>query len=137
MTDAELRELLRRRGRRVTSQRLLVHRALRDHGGHLSAEQVLELVGPGLSQQTVYSALQVLVELGAARRVAVPGGSARFEARLDDHHHALCGSCGRITDLDAAVATAPAVDAAVRAGFAPDGAAVTVLGRCPACRPSG
>ena len=44
----------------MTSQRLLIDRALRDHGGHLTAEQVHDLVEPvlpGVTQQTVYSTL--------------------------------------------------------------------------------
>ena len=64
---AELTELLRERGMRVTSQRLLIDRALRDHGGHLTAEQVHELVEPvlpGVTQQTVYGTLGLLTELG-------------------------------------------------------------------------
>ena len=81
----ELSELLRTRGMRVTSQRLLIDRALRDHGGHLTAEQVHELVEPVLPgvtpTTTIYSTLALLADLGVARRVAAPGPSTRFEAR--------------------------------------------------------
>ena len=132
----ELTDLLRERGMRVTSQRLLIERALRDHGGHLSAEQVHELVEPslpGVTQQTVYSTLALLTELGVARRVAAPGASARFEARVDDHHHMLCQRCGAIEDIDARVPVGRAVGAAREAGFVPDSASVTVLGLCAAC----
>ena len=132
----QLTDLLRERGMRVTSQRLLIERALRDHGGHLSAEQVHELVEPslpGVTQQTVYSTLALLTELGVARRVAAPGASARFEARVDDHHHMLCQRCGAIEDLDARVPVGRAVGAAREAGFVPDSASVTVLGLCAAC----
>jgi Fur family transcriptional regulator, stress-responsive regulator len=132
----ELTDLLRERGMRVTSQRLLIERALRDHGGHLSAEQVHELVEPslpGVTQQTVYSTLALLTELGVARRVAAPGASARFEARVDDHHHMLCQRCGAIEDIDARVQVGRVVGAAREAGFVPDSASVTVLGLCAAC----
>jgi Fe2+ or Zn2+ uptake regulation protein len=132
----ELSDLLRERGMRVTSQRLLIERALRDHGGHLTAEQVHELVDPslpGVTQQTVYSTLALLTELGVARRVAAPGGSARFEARVDDHHHMLCQSCGAIEDIDARVPVGRAVGAARDTGFVPESASVTVVGLCAAC----
>ena len=136
MRVPELTDLLRRRGMRVTSQRLLIDRALRDHGGHLSAEQVHELVEPslpGVTQQTVYSTLALLTELGVARRVAAPGASARFEARVDDHHHMVCQRCGAIEDIDARVPVGRAVGAAREAGFVPESANVTVLGLCAAC----
>ena len=134
MTD--LSEMLRARGMRVTSQRLLIERALRDHGGHLTAEQVHELVGPvlpGVTQQTVYSTLALLAELGVARRVPAPGPSTRFEGRTDDHHHMVCERCGAIEDLHVRVPVSRVVGAARERGFAPAGASVTVLGLCAAC----
>jgi Fe2+ or Zn2+ uptake regulation protein len=133
---ADLSELLRAQGMRVTSQRLLIDRALRDHGGHLTAEQVHELlepVLPGVTQQTVYSTLALLADLGVARRVAAPGPSTRFEARTDDHHHSVCERCGAVEDLHVRIPVARAVGAARERGFDPGSASVTVLGLCAAC----
>jgi Fe2+ or Zn2+ uptake regulation protein len=137
VVEADLTELLRERGMRVTSQRLVIHRALVDDGGHLSAEQVHELVGaslPGVTQQTVYSTLALLAELGVARRVAAPGSSARFEARTEPHHHAVCERCGAIEDLDVRVPVDRAVDASRELGFEPGDASVVVVGLCANCR---
>jgi Fe2+ or Zn2+ uptake regulation protein len=133
---AELTELLHERGMRVTSQRLLIERALRDHGGHLTAEQVHELVEPvlpGVTQQTVYSTLALLADLGGARGVAAPGSSTRFEAVGADHHHMICERCGAIEDLHARVPLGAAARAARESGFAPASAGVTVLGLCARC----
>jgi Fe2+ or Zn2+ uptake regulation protein len=136
VASPDVRTLLRERGMRVTSQRLLIDRALRDHGGHLTADQVHELVEPvlpGVTQQTVYSTLALLSDLGVARRVSAPGPSARFEARTDDHHHMVCERCGAIADLDVRVPVSRAVAASRESGFAPASAGVTVLGLCAAC----
>jgi Fe2+ or Zn2+ uptake regulation protein len=133
---AELSELLHERGMRVTSQRLLIERVLREHGGHLTAEQVHELVGPalpGVTQQTVYSTLALLADLGVARRVAAPGPSTRFEAVGADHHHMICERCGAIEDLQARVPLGAAARAARDSGFVPASAGVTVLGLCARC----
>ena len=133
---ADLTELLRSRGMRVTSQRLLIDRALRDHGGHLTAEQVHELVEPvlpGVTQQTVYSTLALLTELGVAQRVSAPGPSTRFEARVDDHHHSVCERCGAVADLHVRVPVSRAVGASRENGFVPSSASVTVLGLCASC----
>ena len=132
----DLSELLRERGMRVTSQRLLIERALREHGGHLTAEQVHDLVEPslpGVTQQTVYSTLALLAELGMARRVAAPGSSTRFEAVDGDHHHMICERCGAIEDLHVRVPLGPATRASRDAGFVPASAGVTVLGLCARC----
>jgi Fur family transcriptional regulator, stress-responsive regulator len=136
MRVADLSELLRARGMRVTSQRLLIERALRDNGGHLTAEQVHDLVEPvlpGVTQQTVYSTLALLAELGVARRVSAPGASTRFEAPTDDHHHMVCERCGAIEDLHVKVPVSRAVGASRERGFTPASASVTVLGLCAAC----
>jgi Fe2+ or Zn2+ uptake regulation protein len=136
MRVADLSELLRERGMRVTSQRVLIDRALRDDGGHLTAEQVHDLVEPalpGVTQQTVYSTLALLAELGVARRVSAPGASTRFEAPTDDHHHMVCERCGAIEDLHVKVPVSRAVGASRERGFTPASASVTVLGLCAAC----
>ena len=136
MDDDALKELLRTRGMRVTSQRLVIHRALREHGGHLTSDQVHAIVSPtlpGVSQQTVYSTLALLARLGVARRVPVPGGTARFEARVDDHHHTVCERCGAVEDLDARVAVGSAIDAARAKGFQASAASLAVLGLCSRC----
>ncbi|MBA3264599.1 MAG: transcriptional repressor [Thermoleophilaceae bacterium] len=136
MASPDLRQLLRDRGMRVTSQRLLIDRALRDHGGHLTAEGVHELVEPvlpGVTQQTVYSTLALLSDLGVARRVSAPGPSTRFEARTDDHHHMVCDRCGAIEDLHVRVPVSRVLGASRHSGFAPTSASMTVLGLCAAC----
>jgi Fe2+ or Zn2+ uptake regulation protein len=138
--EHELTGLLRARGMRVTSQRLVIARALRDHGGHLTSEQVYAIVAPtlpGVSQQTVYSTLALLSDLGVARRVPVPGATSRFEARLDEHHHMVCERCGTLHDLDARVSVGRALEASRSAGFAPRSASLTVLGLCAACAANG
>jgi Fe2+ or Zn2+ uptake regulation protein len=134
--DDALRDLLRTHGMRVTSQRLVIHRALREHGGHLGSEQVHAVVSPtlpGISQQTVYSTLALLADLGVARRVAAPGPSTRFEAVGADHHHMICERCGAIEDLEARVPLGAAARAARDSGFVPASAGVTVLGLCARC----
>ena len=136
MDEDALKKLLRTHGMRVTSQRLVIHRALREHGGHLTSEQVHAIVAPtlpGVSPQTVYSTLALLTQLGVARRVPVPGGTARFEARVDDHHHMVCERCGALEDLDVRVAVGPAIDAARAKGFEASSASLAVLGLCSRC----
>jgi Fur family transcriptional regulator, stress-responsive regulator len=134
----DLSELLRDRGMRVTSQRLLIERALREHGGHLTAEQVHDLVEPalpGVTQQTVYSTLALLADLGVARRVVAPG-TTRFEASADSHHHMVCERCGAIEDLHVRVPLGAATRASRESGFVPASAGVTVLGLCARCAAS-
>ena len=134
MTD--LPGLLREHGYRTTAQRVVIHDAVSTAGRHLTAEQVLSLVGerlPGVSLPTVYATLDVLEELGLVRRVHTPS-ALLFDPRPDDHAHALCRSCGRVEDIEATADLAGPIKGARRAGYEPDGAEVLVTGLCGDCR---
>jgi Fe2+ or Zn2+ uptake regulation protein len=135
--DEELITALRTTGRRVTMPRLLVHRWLRERDRHVTAEQVYAELAremPSLSAATVYETLDLLDELGLIRRVNTPRGASTYDSRMVDHHHVVCRECGLIEDLDVAVETRAAENAARAAGFAPDFAQLTVSGLCSACR---
>jgi Fe2+ or Zn2+ uptake regulation protein len=126
---------LRERGQRVTSQRLIIHRLLRELDRHVTAEEVLRRASeqlPGMSLPTVYATLDLLAELGEARRVSV-GGPVLYDPRTEDHAHLRCRACGRVEDLEIPMDAAPALRAARAAGFTPDTAELVVEGRCAAC----
>jgi Fur family ferric uptake transcriptional regulator/Fur family peroxide stress response transcriptional regulator len=134
--DSSLIDELRRRGLRVTSQRLLIHRALAGQPQHLTAEQVLASVSgalPGVSLPTVYATLELLEGLGLVRRVSTGAGALLFDSRLDPHGHTICRSCGAIADLDAGAAPSQALQRAREIGFSPDHAQLTVWGLCSEC----
>ncbi|MGH2983790.1 MAG: Fur family transcriptional regulator [Solirubrobacterales bacterium] len=134
--DEELTERLRERGLRATSQRLVMHRLLRERNRHLSAEQLLaEASGhlPGVSLPTVYSTLELFEELGIVRRVNDGGGTRLWDTRPDEHNHMVCRRCGRVEDIEAPLDLDQAHRSARRAGFAPDRAEVVVSGLCADC----
>jgi Fe2+ or Zn2+ uptake regulation protein len=138
--DAELTEALRARELRVTPQRLLIHRALRELDRHSTAEEVLAHVSgrlPNASLPTVYATLDLLGELGFARKVSAGGGPALYDPRREEHHHFVCRSCGAVSDLDTSLDAAPVLRAARRRGFRPDGAELVVTGLCEECARAG
>src|SRR3954463_15014020 len=135
-SDSQLQDALRARGLRVTPQRVLIHRALRELDRHVSADEVLSAVSerlPNASLPTVYSTLELLDEMGLARRVAARSGAALYDPRLDPHQHVVCRSCGREEDLDGAADAGRALRAARRRGFEPSDAELVVSGLCADC----
>jgi Fe2+ or Zn2+ uptake regulation protein len=132
-------EALRKRGYRVTPQRLAVHRTLRDLDRHVSADELLDAVSgrlPNVSLPTVYAALEALEEAGLIRRVAAGRGAALYDARAVEHHHLVCRRCGVVEDLDASVELSRILAQASRRGFAPDGAEIVIHGLCARCAAS-
>jgi Fe2+ or Zn2+ uptake regulation protein len=134
--EQRLRETLRARGQRVTSQRIVIHRALHELDRHVTAEEVLRTVSrtlPNLSLPTVYATLDLLEELGMVRRISPGEGPVLYDPRGEEHHHLVCRRCGRVEDVDAGVDMSRALRAARRKGFVPRGAAVVVSGLCQRC----
>src|ERR1700739_3366184 len=122
--DELLTERLRRGGHRVTSQRLLVHRAVCAAQRQLTAEQVLSSV----SLPTIYATLELLEDLGLIRRVSTGAGALLFESRSTPHAHAACRRCGQIVDVPAPGIDPHALAGARAAGFEPEEAQLIVFG---------
>jgi Fur family ferric uptake transcriptional regulator len=137
----EFEERLREAGLRVTSSRVAVLRVLSEAHDHPRVDQVIERVRQGglsISTQAAYDVCEALRERGLARRIALAGGPARYEARAgDNHHHLVCRSCGVTADVDCVTGAAPCLDTPAVQGFAIDEAEVTFWGLCPACQSEG
>lgn len=102
-TPAELTELFRAHGRKVTPQRQCIFRALEGDDGHPTAERVYATVRVEMetvSLKTVYQTLHELAELGEVAALDVGTGAVRFDPNVErPHHHLVCRSCGRIRDV--------------------------------------
>jgi Fur family ferric uptake transcriptional regulator/Fur family peroxide stress response transcriptional regulator len=136
MTESALATALRERGQRATPQRLAIARVLTDLDRHVTAERVHAEVSarmPGVSLPTVYATLDLLEELGLAKRVATDGHAVVYDPRTDEHHHLVCRGCGAIVDVDAPVDTASVREAALATGFVPDASQVVLRGLCAVC----
>jgi Fe2+ or Zn2+ uptake regulation protein len=129
-------KLLRENGIPVTAQRLAVLRAVRDHC-HGTADQIAEEVRRQIgtiSRQAVYDALGLLTRKDLLRRIQPAGSAALYEDRVgDNHHHAICRSCGKTVDVDCSVGKAPCLTASDCSGYKIDEAEVIYWGTCPAC----
>lgn len=134
--DDALTRQLRRRGMRVTSQRLIIARVLRVLGRHATADEVLEATRadlPGIALPTIYATLELFVELGIVRRVGTGVGPVVYDPNLDGHHHLACRGCGRVADVPAPLDGDPALAAARAHGWQQVAAELVLTGTCPAC----
>jgi Fur family transcriptional regulator, peroxide stress response regulator len=86
-----------------------------------------------ISLATVYKALETLVGCGLAIKLPFGDGSARYDARTDDHFHARCLVCGTVRDVHTASAAAlPQI--APDEDFVVEGYRLEILGHCASCR---
>jgi Fe2+ or Zn2+ uptake regulation protein len=130
-TPAELSDLFRIRGLKVTPQREAVFRVLHGNATHPTAEAVhaaVVLDMPSVSLRTVYGVLNDLAGMGEVLALDIGTGATRFDPNVDDHHHIVCTSCGRVRDVHAVPVGVPPVD-----DFTIDDAEVIFRGVCATC----
>jgi Fe2+ or Zn2+ uptake regulation protein len=132
----EFERMLRGAELRVTRPRIAVLSAVHRHP-HADTDSIIDVVRTDLgevSHQAVYDVLRALTTAGLVRRFQPRGSVARYEARVgDNHHHAVCRSCGAIADVDCAVGHTGCLTPADDSGYEIDEAEVIYWGRCPRC----
>jgi Fe2+ or Zn2+ uptake regulation protein len=132
----DLIDLLRARGQRVTSQRVVILRELRPRQQHVTAEELHRAIQhelPGTSTPAVYATLELLVKLGLVRRIDAGTGAALYDARTEPHQHTVCRRCGRIDDVDGQLDIQALLATATAAGFQPGTAELVISGLCATC----
>ena len=135
-SPAELTDLFRARGLKVTPQRQCIFRILDSSQVHPTAEAVYDRVRsemPTVSLRTVYQTLHDLVAMGELEQLDLGTGSARFDPLLGPHHHLVCIDCGRIVDIEADF-PGVAVPAGAEQGFSVSATEIIFRGRCERCR---
>jgi Fur family transcriptional regulator, stress-responsive regulator len=139
-TSFDTADQLREVGLRVTAPRRAVLEVLAANP-HSTADAVARLARVklgGVSTQAVYDVLAACADAGLVRRIQPAGSAARFEIRVgDNHHHLVCRSCGRTTDVDCAVGERPCLTPNDDAGYVVGEAEVVFWGLCPECQLDG
>lgn len=103
----KFKAILREKGLKVTTQRILVLEALSSAPDkHFTVEEIYEAVKqeyPEIGLATVYRTIQVLLELHLIDRINLDDGYVRYEIGAVDssemkhhHHHLICLSCGKV-----------------------------------------
>ena len=135
-TPAELTEVFRANGLKITPQRQAVFRALHRADDHPTAELVYDRVCdevPSISLRTVYQVLNDLAAMGEVSMLDLGTGATRFDPTPSEHHHLICTSCGDVRDLflgdvDVEVPRDQA------SGFVVGTPEITWRGLCPSCQ---
>jgi Fur family ferric uptake transcriptional regulator len=131
-------QIIRKKGHRLTPQRMLVIEALHNADNHISAEELYEQLHsryPYANISTVYRTLELLKELNLVTETDFGEGYVRYHvAEKGHHHHLVCRSCGKVIDLEED-ALYPLKDTLLRKyGFDADLRHLAISGECSRCR---
>ena len=102
MVSGNLPETLRKHGIQPSAQRLAVAGYVLATEAHPSAEQVWARVRerfPMISRATVYNTLNLFVEKGLLRQLALAEGRVVFDPNVEPHHHFIDEQSGAIHDV--------------------------------------
>ena len=139
MVDAsELSEALVDAGYRLTEQRRVIADLIASRAGHFTAGDLLadsRRRRLGVGRATIFRSVDVLADLGLIERLDLPDGGHAFVACSGPHHHHLvCSSCGRSTDIAATGLSAILRDVGARSGYRIGSHRLEVFGICPTCQ---
>jgi Fur family transcriptional regulator, ferric uptake regulator len=132
---------LRAEGHRVTPQRMMILRILRDSKKHLSAEELFLKArqnDPGISLATIYRTLALLKEheLVEPRHFEEP--VPHYELKPEhEHAHLTCLVCGAVVEFHDETLEKLAEDVATRYGYALLDTGFHLRGICQKCRDKG
>jgi Fe2+ or Zn2+ uptake regulation protein len=123
------------RPRRLTAEGLARHAAA---GTDFATDELwreLQQADPRLGRATVYRQVEALVNLGLVDRISFADGTHRYRVCGERHHHHLtCVQCHQVVETPICL-PAEQLDALSRqTGFAIEGHALEVFGRCPKCQ---
>jgi Fur family transcriptional regulator, ferric uptake regulator len=138
VATATILDALETAGYRLTTPRRALAALIAAKASHFTAE---ELVGEarrerlGVTRATAFRSLDVLTELGLVERLDLPSGGHAFVAcEPEHHHHIVCSSCGRSTEVDDNGLEAVAAAIERQSGYRVDTHRLELFGLCPGCR---
>ena len=132
-------EHLKHAGLKKTGQRELILEVFLKTEGHLSAEDLYNLVkaeDPAVGFTTVYRTLKLLHECGLAREELLGDGRARYEHLYNHQHHdhLICTQCGTLIEFYSEVIENKQDEIAAQYKFQPTHHSLRIFGLCAECQ---
>ena len=134
--DKDFIATLRDHGLQVTYQRLAIYQALYFTKEHPSAEVIYQQVKkrfPMISLGTVYKTLEKFFEVGLIQKVSPVTEVARYDAKVNPHHHMVCLDCQSIQDAEDIIGEQK-ISIPDKYGFQVVRQQVVLQGYCPGCK---
>ncbi len=81
----------------------------------------------------VFRAAAVLEAEGTIQRFDLGDGLSRFESRREHHEHVLCGTCGRVAEIEGCLLEDAVKAVESSTGYRLEGHSLVLTGVCPDC----
>ena len=140
MADNDMAQTLRQAGYKVTRSRLAVLQILWEADEDLSPLEIYERgkeMHKCLGLVTVYRTLEILDELGIARRVHTKGRCHGYARAEGDKHYLVCRRCGHVTEFPCDGLDALVESVRQNTGYLIEEHLLELTGLCPDCQKDG
>jgi len=131
-------DVLRSRGKRITTQRSLLLDLIRESHGHLDAGEIYRRArakDPRISLSTVYRNLNLLKDLGVITELHLDEEHHHYELREEaEHYHLICSNCDRVLEFDSSSMGALIEQTGAEGGFLIEHVHIDLVGLCQDCR---
>jgi len=125
-------------GYRLTEPRRAVADLIAAREGHFTAQDLIDdarVRRLGIGRATIFRALDLFTELNVLERLDLPTGEhAYVSCEPAHHHHVVCSTCGRVTEVDDHGLAAAVLDIERQTGWQIESHRLELYGRCPRCR---
>jgi len=123
----------------LTHQREAIAKALFESEGHLSVDDLADLLrdrGEHVGKATIYRTLNLLVEADLARELDFGEGFKRYEHQAGEarHDHLVCTSCGKVVRFARPELDGLQGEIAEELGFNVQSRRLEIYGTCADCR---
>ncbi|WP_040948645.1 Fur family transcriptional regulator [Gorillibacterium massiliense] len=123
----------------LTLQRKAIFDIVSDASDHPTAADVIERLkdrGYHFAYGTVYNSLRYLADEGMIRELRLEGDASRYDARVEEHQHIICVSCGKVDEVFVEPAADWVADIAKETGYTIEEKQFLFKGVCKACQGS-
>ena len=103
MNREHLIELLRKKGHKITPQRISICEEVLSSKDHPTAEQVYSKISkkhPGISLTTIYHTLDMLKEMRLVDELKFDSSGSRYDPNTSVHVNIICQNCKEIIDFE-------------------------------------
>jgi len=136
----KLIEKYRKKGFKLTPQRLAILKFLEGNTSHPTAEDIykgIKKVYPTVSFATVYNTIQFLKDRKEILEITIDSEKRHYDPNTMLHHHIICVECNKIGDVFTDYSEALRLPDNIVKEFKPTGNHVDFYGICKECQKKG
>ncbi|AKI98145.1 Fur family transcriptional regulator [Kosmotoga pacifica] len=130
-------ELLKRRGYRITPQRIVILKVLENNRTHPTAEDIFLMARksyPAISIASVYNVLEILEKEGIVKSLTGMDGIKHYDPDTSFHAHFFCRNCRKFFDFEGDFSELSEYFERDFFDYKIESVKVIITGLCPECR---